>query len=350
MNTPGKRSLRFRERLLTAFLKAVFPRVSPAEIMLFFCILLMHALSYLPAILPAFGANIRRDFIRYVLNADDLLEYANAVFSFFLPGLFCLWAAIVVPLAALLLLAFVLSMGFAQSSDMAESPSARAARYDKAMNASFIMYYYLAFAIASGYLLYLYIEVRGLFPSAALLDHINYLVLWLFFIRQIACGLVVFFGRPDESSWGQNFLDARLRKQGYHWLALVIGLAAAVMHYTLLRQKYHVPISAVVFTFIYSYILLNILDRIISKIPVLAELAPPALSLQRLPFFKNRLFDPADRETRSRKLKDYNIKKNARCPACGAQWHIDETANLEGGAFVPCPRCKARLMPLPPHD
>jgi len=347
MESPVRPMLRFRERVVTFCLKAVFPRVTAAEIMLFFFVLFLHAVSYVPKFLSGFTANIRRDYIQYILNADGLLDVANALFAFILPGICCLWAAIVVPLSAVLLLVCILDAGFSNPFGEPESASALAARYDKKINASFVMYYYLAFALASGYLLYQFIKLSGLFPSVELGARINYAVLWLFFIRQIICALVVLFGRPDESIWGQDFLSARLSKQGYHWLTLTIGLIAAAVFYMLLRRDYSLSISAVIFAFIYAHILIMVLEQIIIRVPPLAECAPPIEYVKRLPVFKKwTMYDPTDRETRPRTLKQHNIEENARCPACGSLWRIDATANLDKGAFVPCPRCKARLMPL----
>jgi predicted Zn finger-like uncharacterized protein len=91
-----------------------------------------------------------------------------------------------------------------------------------------------------------------------------------------------------------------------------------------------------------------VFEQVIIRIPALANLAPPTQYLKKLPVLKKwNVYDESDRESRPRTLKQHNIEVNARCPACGAVWRIDETSNLDKGAFVPCPRCKARLIPLP---
>ena len=338
----GKPASRSRERLQNAAREVLFPRVAPAEITLFFYLLYLHILTFHAAIwrwVTGWFTNIRDGFTGTIQIVGGLWGYFLATFDAFFYALMVLWMFILMLCIVLCPLLLALPMGFNKKIDRDRA---------KELTATAMSLFYLITSILAGYLLYLNIAVSRLFLSGSLVETVQYVILWCFFIRQIACGLASLPFLNSEDPWVQEIMVSRVREHDSPWPALVIALAGATFFYIRLRGTYAVGLKAVVFAFVYANILLCLLDAVFSRIAALAGL--------RLPFRRKarprragdlRAYTAPPRPApKVRKAVPPPPEPNALCAVCGATCRVERSSNLSRGAYVPCPRCRGRLVPF----
>ena len=389
MVEPTARTENFPERLQNGFADVLFPRVTPAEIMLFFYILLAHALTFHPAIgrwTERCVTNVQTAFVETSRSIGGISGFVAASFECLYNSFMLLWMFILILFAVLGIMGIVFHLGFSGREDMLR---------DKELTALASGLFYLTTASLTAYLLYLHIVVSGLFAATSWIDTLQYVLIWVFFLRQVACGLFCLPLMDWEAPWVQDFMATRVRQHAYPWLVLVVSLMGATVFYILLRRTYAVGWRAVAMAFIYADILLHVIDRTTLRVPGLARIHPPFRSKARThraePFRRgpvrrptlrsaSRADDPRlsaeaekaiaedttihpshDRSTAPHTLREEKKKGRARpsrahrtspaepnavCSACGATYRIDTPLGLSRGAYLPCPVCRGRLNPL----
>jgi hypothetical protein len=281
---------------------------------------------------------IRDGFPVTIQSAGGLWGYFLMMFGALFYCCMVLWMFILIFCTALSPLVSALIMGFSKKSEREK---------EKDVTAFAMTLFYLITSILTGYMLYLDIVISRLFVLASLVDVIHYGILWCFFIRQIACGLACLPFLDFDEPLAQGIMVSRVREHKYPWMALVIALAGETAFYIHLRGTYAIASKAVMFAFIDATILLYLLDFVFSHIPVLSSLKLPfctkatGYQARRMKVDNTSLRIPRIRRDLSR-----HPKSNAVCPACGATCRIEQYSHLSEGAYVPCPKCRTRLVPL----
>ncbi|MBT8490651.1 MAG: hypothetical protein KJN62_06365 [Deltaproteobacteria bacterium] len=282
--------------------------------------------------------DIRGGFPVTIQSAGGLWGYFLVIFGALFHCCIVLWMFILILCIALFPLISALIMGFSKKSEREK---------EKDFTASAMALFYLITSILTGYMLYLHIAVSRLFVLASFVDVIHYGIVWCFFIRQIASGLASLPFLDCDNPQVQEIMVSRVREHNYPWMALVIALAGETAFYIHLRGTYAIASKAVMFAFIDATILLYLLDFVFSHIPVLSGLKLPfctkatGYQARRMKVDNTSLRIPRIRRGLSR-----HPKSNAVCPTCGATCRIEQSSHLSEGAYVPCPKCRARLVPL----
>ena len=282
--------------------------------------------------------NIRDDFLVTIQSAGGLCGYFMAIFGTLFHCCIVLWLFILILCIALFPLVSAFIMGFSKKFER---------KKEKDSTAAAMALFYLITSILTGYMLYLHIAVTRLFVLASLVDVIHYGILWCFFIRQIASGLASLPFLDFDDPWVQEVMVSRVREHKYPWMALVIALAGETAFYIQLRGTYAIASKSVMFAFIDATILLYLLDFVFSHIPVISSLKLPFGS--KATYYQARRMKADNTSLRIPRIRRglfHHPKPNAVCPTCGATCRVEQSSHLSEGAYIPCPKCRARLVPL----
>lgn len=341
MHENSKKTLRIKERIQSALPDILFPKIAPAEIILFFYILYIHILTYHSAIwvwVMKWVTNIRDGFPASVQSAGGMWGYFVAIFGSLFHCCVVLWMFILILCVALFPLVSAFIMGFSGKSGRDR---------EKDFTAAAMGLFYVITSILTGYMLYLHIAVSRLFVFASPVEAIHYGILWCFFIRQIASGLASLPFLDFDDLWVQEVMVSRVREHKYPWMALVIALAGETAIYIQLRGTYAIASKAVIFAFIDATVLLYLLDFVFSRIPAFSGLKLPCCI--KSPGYREKRMEAKTASLRTPRFRrgfSRHPISNAVCPACGSTCWIERSSHLAEGAYVPCPKCRAKLVPL----
>jgi len=235
-------------RLRVIGLNLLFPRVAQAEIVLFFYIGYLHAVSHYAVIwdvVVTTCSDIRSGFLGPLQDSGVLL----GIFPALLNAIMIVFPCSIFLMIALLPMILAYRMVFPGKT---EGPAAK--------GTGLVALFYLITSILVGYLLMLHTSMSRIFASDSLLDTVQYAVLWLFGIRQILCALgSLLLLLECDSPWGEKVLASRMQGGATHRPTLLIGLIGATVVYIHLRITYEVQARVVIFGYVYGYALLVLL-------------------------------------------------------------------------------------------